>query len=171
MSAFKWADTMKGAIQTLLKEAPSHRILVAGPYSATVTTWELRSALALLPLLDTAPRGQIIFDLHQYFDILNGGSADCLTWGLFYLSFETVTSTLRSHNATAMLTEFGGGPNDACAEIIEKLLEFFEDNSDVWKGWTAWSNMQGDQAISPNASSQYYKLAGVMEKFAPLHVE
>jgi endoglucanase len=161
---------MKRAIKAILSQAPSHRILVAGPYAATVTTWELRSALALLPLLETAPKGQIIFDLHQHFDIPNGRTNDCLSWGLFYLPFKTVTETLRGRGATAMLTEIGGGPNDACAKSLGEVLGFFEQNSDVWIGWTAWSNMYGDQAISPNVSSEYYVLTGVMRKFAPLGV-
>lgn len=124
----------------------------------------------MLPVLDEAPHGQILFDLHQYFDILNGGDKNCLSWGFFWPAFSTVTKTLRDHNATAMLTEFGGGPNEACAKIFEKLLQFLEDNSDVWEGWTAWSNNEGDQAILTNSSSEYYKLTEVMTKVAPLDV-
>lgn len=125
----------------------------------------------MLPLLDEAPEGQIIFDLHQYFDILNGVKAKCLSWGMFWLYFATVTDTLRRHGATAMLTEFGGGPNDQCVELFDNLLEYLEDNSDVWIGWTAWSNNEGDQAILPNKSSEYYTLAKVMEKYAPVKVQ
>lgn len=125
----------------------------------------------MLPLLDEAPKGQIIIDLHQYFDILNGVKAKCLSWGTFWLFFATVTDTLRKHGATAMLTEFGGGPNDQCVDLFENLLQYFEDNSDVWTGWTAWSNNEGDQAILPNKSSEYYTLAEVMEKYAPVKVQ
>lgn len=170
LSAFRWADTMKKAIKTILSKAPNHRILIAGPFSATVTTWEIRSALALLPLLDEAPKGQILFDLHQYFDILNGVKPKCMDWGVFYLPFATVTDTLRRHNAHAMLTEFGGGPNEECVELFTHLLQFFEDNSDVWVGWTAWSNNFGNQAILPNRSSEYYTLARVMKEYAPIKV-
>ncbi|KAA8652170.1 uncharacterized protein ATNIH1004_001074 [Aspergillus tanneri] len=160
---------MTKAIRGIQSKAPSHRILIAGPLAATVVTFELRSTPALLPLLDLATYpGQIIFGMHQYFDILNGGTKDCLTWILFEPFFKTATDNLRKHKATAMLTEFGGGPNDACAKIIDKMLTFFDANSDVWVGWTAWSNMYGDQVISRNSSSEYYALTKVMDKYAPL---
>lgn len=170
LSAFRWAETMKKAIKAILSEAPNHRILIAGPLASKIYSFEIRSALALLPLLDEAPKGQIIFDFHQYFDILNGGTPDCLDWGLFYLPFKTVTDTMRKHNAHAMLTEFGGGPSDACVAIFEKLLPFMEENSDVWIGWTAWSNNVDEQAILPNKSSEQFALAEVMVKYAPLKV-
>ncbi|KAF7586221.1 Phosphotransferase enzyme, partial [Aspergillus hancockii] len=76
---------------------------VPGPLPQNPSSRPLRSnsnnlgtALAPLPLLDAAPKGQIIFDLRQYFGILNGGTKDCLSWDLFYLPSKTVTEMLRS---------------------------------------------------------------------------
>ena len=56
------------------------------------------------------------------------------------------TDWLKEHNLKGFLGEFavanariGTGAEDVGDEVIDNMLSYMEENSDVWLGWTWWA--------------------------------
>ncbi|KAK1223102.1 hypothetical protein PQX77_014030 [Marasmius sp. AFHP31] len=76
-------------------------------------------------------------DVHEYLDVDFSGTHDeCVQPGPENL--EGVTAWLQEHNLKAVLSEFGGGNNDNCRQMVDELLSYLDAN-DVWIGWAAWA--------------------------------
>ena len=85
------------------------------------------------------PSNKIIFEMHQYLDDGGGKSEDCMSETIGVERITTATQWLRDNGKVGFLGEFAGGPNDVCKAAVKGMLDFMEQNSDVWMGATWWS--------------------------------
>ena len=81
----------------------------------------------------------LIFDVHKYLDSDNSGThTSCTTNNAE--AFRSLGDWLRQNKRQAILTETGGGPNDAsCLKAVCEQLDVLNNYSDVYLGWTGWS--------------------------------
>jgi hypothetical protein len=165
----KWGTTNQKVITAIREITPTQKILVSGTQFARLTNWISSSLPGIGPGHIKDPANNILYDFHQYFDDLGGAYGLCEPWSSFSGDFQDVTSLLRKTGHRAVMTEFGGGPFTQCKELYIQLLEFFNENSDVWFGWTTWgSYSEGDLYLSTEKNSPYYLLTEVLERYAPL---
>jgi endoglucanase len=165
----QWAETTSLAIQAIRDVDTNHAVLVSGTQFARLSDWEVYSMPALSAVYQTLGGFEkgLIYDFHQYFDDLGGAYSICEPWTTYLQKFASVTNILRGAGAKGIMTEFGGGPNPQCSDLFEKLLGFFDDNSDVWLGWTAWGS-PGGLELSVNSRSPFNTLTKVLQAHAPL---
>ena len=97
------------------------------------------AALASVHNLDGGTTN-LIYDMHNYFDASNGGvTSECVS-NKIAAGFTPPLAWMRSNKRQAFVSELGGGGNaQSCVTDICAALDFLNENSDVYLGWTAWS--------------------------------
>ncbi|KAK0390637.1 hypothetical protein NLU13_0141 [Sarocladium strictum] len=165
----KWGETNQQVIDAIRKVTTKQKILVSGTQFARLSDWLSFSKPGIGPGMLHDPAHNTLYDFHQYFDDLAGAYGLCEPWEGFETQFREVTHLLRKNGYKAMLTEFGGGPFPQCVELFHELLNFLDQHSDVWYGWTAWGSFnEGDLYLSLDDKSPFHTLAKVLETYAPL---
>jgi endoglucanase len=90
----------------------------------------------------------LVFNIHGYFDPGYAGlSPVCTSDQTGFWS--ALACWLRQNNRLAMITETGGGNNQACYDMISSNLNFLAQNSDVYLGFTAWSAGEFNCSVAP----------------------
>ncbi|GJC96019.1 endoglucanase 3 [Colletotrichum higginsianum] len=88
----------------------------------------------------TDPLGKTVYEMHQYLDgDSSGTSADCVSATIGVERVKDATAWLRTNKKVGVLGEFAGGANAQCKEAVTGLLDYLQENSDVWLGATWWA--------------------------------
>ncbi|GKT54124.1 endoglucanase 3 [Colletotrichum tofieldiae] len=88
----------------------------------------------------TDPLDKTAYQMHQYLDgDSSGTSADCVSATIGAERVKDATAWLRSNKKVGVLGEFAGGANAQCKEAVAGLLDYLQENSDVWLGATWWA--------------------------------
>ncbi|KAF5324355.1 hypothetical protein D9619_011336 [Psilocybe cf. subviscida] len=83
------------------------------------------------PLHNTA------IDIHEYLDVdYSGGHDECTQPGPSNLA--AVTAWLKQNKLKGIVSEFGGGNNANCFQMVSELLAYLAAN-DVYIGWSIWA--------------------------------
>lgn len=160
MSSEVWRDAAQAAINAIRATGATNQILVPGNAWSGAHSWNQNwygtsNSVTMLTLTDSA--NNLAFEVHQYFDINYIGTytdplgADpnddgvtlvgCITTDGAKGSQQLVdfTNWLRANNRVGFMGEFGVPPTPECLEDLEAMLQYMEDNDDVWQGWTYWA--------------------------------
>ena len=128
--------------------ATTQYIFVEGNSYTGAWTWtEVNTNLVAL----TDPSDMIIYEMHQYLDSDGSGTnATCVNSTIGSSRVSDATGWLRANGKLGILGEYAGGPNTICMDAITDMLNYMEDNSDVWKGamWWAAGPWWGDYMFS-----------------------
>ena len=110
-----------------------------------------------------------VYEVHQYFDPgASGTHANCIDAASATATIAPFTEWARQNGHKAFLGEFGAGADSNCLEALQRVLQFMQDNRDVWIGWTYWA--AGPWAkdyftnIEPDGGADRPQMA-VLEKF------
>ncbi|OLN83754.1 Endoglucanase gh5-1-like protein 2 [Colletotrichum chlorophyti] len=88
----------------------------------------------------TDPLDKTVYEMHQYLDgDSSGTSPDCVSATIGVERVKAATEWLRSNKKVGVLGETAGGANDLCKEAVTNLLDYLQENSDVWTGLSWWS--------------------------------
>ncbi|KAF4848451.1 Endoglucanase gh5-1 [Colletotrichum siamense] len=88
----------------------------------------------------TDPLNKIAYEMHQYLDSDSSGTSEtCVSATIGVERVKDATEWLRSNGKVGVLGEFAGGANDVCKEAVTGLLNYLQQNSDVWIGATTWA--------------------------------
>uniref|UniRef100_L2G655 cellulase n=1 Tax=Colletotrichum fructicola (strain Nara gc5) TaxID=1213859 RepID=L2G655_COLFN len=88
----------------------------------------------------TDPLNKIAYEMHQYLDSDSSGTSEtCVSATIGVERVKDATEWLRSNGKVGVLGEFAGGANDVCKEAVTGLLDYLQQNSDVWIGATTWA--------------------------------
>jgi len=127
---------LNAAIVAIRAAEARQLILAPGNHWSGAHAWLQRGNAAVLGLRD--PGGNMALDVHQFLDADSSGTnASCPAGAGNRL--ERFTAWARQNRQKAFLSEFGAGPNAACARELTMLLEHMAANRDVWIGWTYWA--------------------------------
>ncbi|KAJ6032218.1 hypothetical protein N7540_002950 [Penicillium herquei] len=117
--------------------ATSQYIFVEGNSWSGAWTWtEYNTNLVNL----TDPNDKLVYEMHQYLDSDGSGtSATCVSSTIGQERVESATEWLQANGKLGFLGEFAGGNNSVCQTAITGMLDYLEDNSDVWLGASWWA--------------------------------
>ena len=137
-----WAATVQAAVTAIRQAgATSQMILLPGnDYTSAASFISNGSGDALKTV--TNPDGSttgLVFDVHKYLDSDGSGTnAECVTDNIS-AAFQPLASWLRQNNRQAFLSETGGGNTASCQQHLCAALNFINQNSDVYVGYTSWA--------------------------------
>ncbi|KAL5115462.1 Endoglucanase EG-II [Pleosporales sp. CAS-2024a] len=131
------------AVVTAIRNAGAQNNMILMPgqgYTSAETFVSSGSAAALNGVKN--PDGtttNLIMDVHKYLDSDNSGThTECVKNNIDN-AFQPLATWLKQNNRKAMLTETGGGNTASCEQYLCQQLQFLNQNSDVYLGYTAWA--------------------------------
>lgn len=139
-----WAATLQTVVYAIRDAGATSQIILLSPTNYANAIDFPNHADALLNVHnsrdDTSDKTNLIFELHQYFDMVGGKVSHCNDTELPD-KFRTITGAfLQQHNRQAFIGELGGGPNDqTCQDLICPSLDIFNEMGDQFLGWTSWA--------------------------------
>ena len=137
-----WAASCQAVVTAVRKAgATKHTILLPGTgYTSAGSFVSSGSAQALSKV--TNPDGStdnLVFDVHKYLDADNSGTHTSCVGNSIDSAFQPLATWLKQNKRMALLSEIGGGSNDAsCMQDVCQALEFLNQNSDVYLGYLGW---------------------------------
>jgi hypothetical protein len=88
----------------------------------------------------TDPQNKLVYEMHQYLDSdYSGTSSTCQSTTIGADSLVGATGWLRSNGKLGFLGEYAGGVNSQCETAVTNMLNYMEQNSDIWLGATWWA--------------------------------
>ncbi|KAJ4247672.1 Endoglucanase gh5-1 [Fusarium falciforme] len=88
----------------------------------------------------TDPEDKIVYQMHQYLDSDSSGTSEaCVSSTIGAERVKAATAWLKKNGKVGILGEFAGGANSQCKAAVQGMLDYLEDNSDVWKGVLWWA--------------------------------
>lgn len=120
----------------------------------------------------TDPYGLILYEMHQYLDSDGSGTSEtCVSSTTGVERVTSATAWLKENGKVGILGEFAGGANSVCATAIEGMLDYLQDNSDVWYGalWWGGGPWWGDYIYSfePPSGTGYEYYDALLEEYVP----
>ncbi|TAQ85999.1 hypothetical protein B7494_g5658 [Chlorociboria aeruginascens] len=136
-----WATSVQAAVTAIRNAgATSNIILLPGTeYTGAggFVSDGSAAALATVTNLDGSTTN-LVFDVHNYLDSDGSGThTECVTNNT--VAIAPLTAWLRSNNRLAINSEVGGGNVASCETYLCDQLQYFNDNSDVFLGYTTWA--------------------------------
>lgn len=144
MATEQWVVAASAAIDAIRGAAAGNLILVPGNGYSGAHSWYQNyygtpNASAMQPII-AKNDPNLAFEAHQYFDGDSSGNSS------FAVSPEVVRQRLGEFNSwlentgqKGFLGEFGAASTSQGLLALETALEYMEDNSDNWIGWTYWA--------------------------------
>lgn len=120
--------------------ANSQYIFVEGNSYSGAWTWvSSGTSTAMGALTDPAGGNLIVYEMHQYLDSDSSGtSATCVNSTIGQSRVTAATAWLKQNGKRGIIGETAGGANAVCTQALSGMLQYMEDNSDVWLGWLLW---------------------------------
>lgn len=117
--------------------ATSQYIFVEGNSWTGAWTWtDINDNMKTL----TDPQDKIVYEMHQYLDSDGSGKTDsCVSKTIGKERVKSATQWLKDNNKKGFLGEFAGGANDKCEAAVKGMLEYLQENSQVWMGASWWA--------------------------------
>lgn len=149
--------------------ATSQYIFVEGNSYSGAWTWQAVND-NLKALAD--PEGRIVYEMHQYLDSDSSGTSEtCVSPTIGAERVTSATAWLRSNGKLGIIGEFAGGDNSDCVSAITGMLEYMDENSDVWLGaiWWGGGPWWGDYIYSfePPSGTAYTTYDTLLASYAP----
>lgn len=86
------------------------------------------------------PEDKIIYEMHQYLDADSSGTSEtCVSTTIGQERVTSATQWLKQNGKKGITGEFAGGVNDQCKSAVSGMLNYMEQNSDVWLGALWWA--------------------------------
>lgn len=137
-----WATTVQACVTAIRQAgATSQIILLPGNnYTSAQTFVSNGSGPALLKVTNLdGSTTNLVFDVHKYLDSDNSGThTECVTDNVSS-AFSPLATWLRTNNRLAFNSETGGGNTASCERYLCAQIEFLNQNSDVYLGYTGWA--------------------------------
>lgn len=138
-----WLDATNAAIREIRAAGADNMIMVPGNGWSSARDW-FRSSYgtpnAALMQRASDPQNNFVYEVHQYFDPgASGIHPNCVDAISATAAIAPFTEWARKNGHKAFLGEFGVGPDANCLDALQRVLQFMQDNRDVWIGWTYWA--------------------------------
>lgn len=177
MPTEQWVDAANAAIKMIRDEGASNLILVPGNRWTGAWSWFTidddgpSNAEAMLKIQD--PYKSYMIEVHQYLDQDSSGTTEnCVSSTIGSERLRDFTQWLREHELKGFLGEFSAGPDQQCSTALANMVQYVEDNADVWRGWTYWAGgpLWGkNNSIEPDPVNRQDKpQMDVLEQFLPI---
>jgi endoglucanase len=173
MPTEQWLSAANAAIGAIRNVGAPNLILVPGNGYTGAWTWDSNwygtpNAQVMGGIKD--PYNWFMYDVHQYMDADGSGTTEtCVTATIGAERLKNFTQWLRANNKKAFLGEFSSGRNSVCDQALKNMVQYMEDNADVWRGWTYWAGgpWWGDSNSLDPVNGQDTRQMNVLEQFLP----
>ncbi|KAJ3349174.1 hypothetical protein HDU83_000733 [Entophlyctis luteolus] len=143
IDATTWFSAAQTAIDAIRETGATNVITVPGNCWTGAHSWvqgncditATSNAVAALVIND--PLDNIVFEMHQYFDVDFSGSHEACVNN--YTTLLDATNWLRDNGKKGFLAEFAGASNDQCVTVVNDTLTFLTANKDVWVAASWWA--------------------------------
>jgi endoglucanase len=145
----QWESAAQDAINAIRDTGATNMILVPGNAWTGAEAWTQNwygtpNATAMLNITD--PGDNFAFEVHQYLDPNNSGQPQIVSPTIGVERLTNFTQWLHDNNRKGFLGEFaaansliGTGGTQIGDEAISNMLNYMQDNSDAWLGFTWWA--------------------------------
>lgn len=150
MPTEQWRDAAQAAITAIRNTGATNLILVpgnawTGAHSWTQNWYGTPNGDTMLTITD--PGNNFAFDVHQYLDSDSSGtSSTVVSATIGQERLVAFTNWMHSNNRRGFLGEFavanskiGTSGSQIGDEAIHNMLNYIENNDDVWLGWMWWA--------------------------------
>ncbi|KAI9817637.1 MAG: hypothetical protein M1832_004641 [Thelocarpon impressellum] len=137
----KWTDTVQAAV-TAIRNAGARRQMILMPSTgwtgvATIVSSGCGESLLRVTNPDGSKAG-LVFDVHRYLDVDGSGSnPECVSDRI--VEFQAFGDWLKQRGRVGFLSEVAGTQAASCVRYLSSLMNFINDRSDVYIGFTSWS--------------------------------
>jgi len=148
--------------------ATSQYIFVEGNSYTAASTWASVND-NLKNLYDS--EGKLVYEMHLYLDSDGSGtSSTCVSTSIGTDRISGATTWLKDNSKIGIIGEFAGGANSVCGTAVENMIEYMQQNSDVWKGGLWWGGgpWWGDYIFSfepPSGTGYEYYLSALEDLY------
>ena len=138
----KWAAYSQQAVTALREGGVTNRLLISGSAWSGAHSWRSSGNAAAFEGFDD-PLNDFAFDVHQYLDANHSGTSGEAVSGAGGKVLRDITDWARSEGVSLFLGETGAASpqiegQEHALEELSTMLDFMNDNDDVWLGWTLW---------------------------------
>jgi len=143
MPTEQWLSAANAAIAAIRAAGASNLILVPGNAWTGGWSWDQNwygtsNATVMKGVVDSGNNYAI--EVHQYLDSDGSGTAtSCVSATIGVERLTAFTAWANANGKRAFLGEFAGGDNSTCKEAVQRMLQYMQDNNNVWMGWTWWA--------------------------------
>ncbi len=143
----QWKSSALAAINAIRSVTATQTILIPGTYFTSAATWTTDGNSAAWTGYTDPVGGPFMFEMHQYLDHLDSGTASTCDSGSSVLT--SATAWLAANGYKAFLGEFdwyndfgqtGGVVSPQCQAEGTALLNAMQFSSNQWAGWTWWGS-------------------------------
>ena len=147
-STANWVTSANSDLSAIRTAGAANLVTVPGNYYTGAHNWTTTdNATQMLNVVD--PGNNYVFEVHQYFDSDYSGTSATIANNDQNIGVETltdITEWLIANNRKAFLGEFavanstiGTGSSQIGDEVINNMMGYMEQNSEVWTGFTWWA--------------------------------
>ncbi|KAJ4351141.1 uncharacterized protein N0V89_006480 [Didymosphaeria variabile] len=119
----------------------------------------------------TDPQDKIVYEMHQYFNEDSSSSDTCVSGTIGAERLASATAWLRQNKKVAWLGEFSGYPNSVCLQAVTTMLDYMQENSDVWLGGAWWAAGPwwgtSEYSFEPPDGPAYKYFGATLRKYIP----
>jgi endoglucanase len=134
-----WAVAAQAAVNAIRAAGATQEILVSGSDWDTASSWISSGNAASVGEI-TDPLNNVVFEVHQYFDIgSTGTNTAVLSPTIGPQSLAAITQWAQANGKKLFLGEFGAGGDPASLTALSNTLNYLNANATVWQGGTYWA--------------------------------
>ena len=147
-STANWVTSANSALSAIRTAGAANLVTVPGNYYTGAHNWTTTDNATQMLNVDD-PGNNYVFEVHQYFDSDYSGTSATIANNDPNIGVETltdITEWLIANNRKAFLGEFavanstiGTGSSQIGDEVINNMMGYMEQNSEVWTGFTWWA--------------------------------
>ncbi|MHC2018736.1 glycoside hydrolase family 5 protein [Methylobacterium sp. CM6247] len=176
-TAGEWLTAVNAGIAAIRDVgATSQRILVSGTYWDGAWSWMQTDNAAVLgrpgAIVDSS--NNHIFEVHQYLDDTSGQHDWVVSQTIGVERLTAITNWARETGAKLYLGEFGVAANALSLTALTNMLNFVEQNADVWQGAAYWAAGLGWHdymySIEPNLGILDLPQMAVLKNYTTSHI-
>lgn len=152
--------------------ATTQYIFVEGTSYTGAWTWTTSGNSDNMGSITDTVDNLLVYEMHQYLDSDGSGtSATCVSTTIGEERVADATTWLRENNKIGIIGEFAGGNNTDCETAVTGMLDYLQENSDVWIGamwWGAgpwWADYM--YSMEPPSGFGYDAYKTILSNYAP----
>lgn len=143
MATEQWLSAANAGIAAIRAAGATNLILVpgnawTGGHSWNQSWYGTANSIVMQNIVDSGNNYAI--EIHQYLDADSSGvSSNCVSASIGVERLTEMTAWLNTHGKRAFLGEFAGGNNATCQAAVQNMLQYMQNNNNVWIGWSWWA--------------------------------
>ncbi len=170
IDAGHWANITQEVVNDLRSDGVNNKLLLSGTAWSGAHSWiSSGNASAYEGFHD--PMNNFAFDVHQYLDSDSSGTSGYAVPGAGSSRLVDVTDWAEANGFQLFLGEAGVADNTQSIEEMGNMMQFMENHSEAWLGWTLWGAgpWWGDYyfEINPQGSEHDPAIDALMEYMTP----